>query len=445
MVQAHSDEAAERLLIAGASVRAAAHSALRAGYRPYAVDLFADLDLCECCPATRVAEYPSGLVAAAASLPSAAWFFTGGLENHADLVDEINLERELLGNPGPVLRKVRDPWQVADALRLHGLAAPELVTPRLTAAGHAATQDLSKPHGDASANAREPSVWLRKPLAGAGGCGIRKTETPSVRPARATRSRRFYYQRYIAGTPCSAVYVAAAGRAALLGVTRQLVGTAWCGASGFRYSGSIGPWPVSSAITESFARIGSCLAESFGLRGLFGVDAIVENEIVWPVEVNPRYTASIEVLERALGFHAVGMHVDACRHARLPAADAGPVTTGARRGRATSNPPSYGPAEGREPSADSPSPAGPFAGKAILFAPMDRIVAPLLLESIRELNRAESWPVVADIPAPGERILRGGPVVSVLAAADTIDDVERQLRARVRRVREYLEICPPGS
>ena len=36
-----------------------------------------------------------------------------------------------------------------------------------------------------------------------------------------------------------------------------------------------------------------------GLRGVFGIDAIVRNGVPWPVEVNPRYTASVEVIEIA--------------------------------------------------------------------------------------------------------------------------------------------------
>ena len=57
----------EHLLILGASVRAAAFSALRAGLRPWCVDLFADLDLRANCPALVIdaSRYPNGLAALA--------------------------------------------------------------------------------------------------------------------------------------------------------------------------------------------------------------------------------------------------------------------------------------------------------------------------------------------------------------------------------------------
>src|SRR5687768_18287737 len=48
-------------------------SAIRAGFGPIAIDLFADVDLAACCPAHRVepASYPAGLATLAALAPDA--------------------------------------------------------------------------------------------------------------------------------------------------------------------------------------------------------------------------------------------------------------------------------------------------------------------------------------------------------------------------------------
>ncbi len=48
----------------------------------------------------------------------------------------------------------------------------------------------------------------------------------------------------------SAVFLAAGGSAVLLGVTRQLVGCRWAGATGFRYVGSIGPLAIDRGQTR---------------------------------------------------------------------------------------------------------------------------------------------------------------------------------------------------
>ena len=104
----------------------------------------------------------------------------------------------------------------------------------------------------------------------------------------------------------SAVFLAAGGSAVLLGVTRQLVGCRWAGATGFRYVGSIGPLEIDRGLRRQFQRIGDCLADAFDMCGLFGIDAIVSGTDVWTIEVNPRLTASVEILERATGLAAIG-------------------------------------------------------------------------------------------------------------------------------------------
>ena len=53
----------DNLLIFGASTRAAAFSALRAGLRPWCADLFGDADLVSRCPTIRMpaGDYPHGI------------------------------------------------------------------------------------------------------------------------------------------------------------------------------------------------------------------------------------------------------------------------------------------------------------------------------------------------------------------------------------------------
>src|SRR5438034_199420 len=68
-----------------------------------------------------------------------------------------------------------------------------------------------------------PGRWLIKPRQGAGGKGIRHHRA-SAAPR---RDRRFYYQEYIEGENCAAIYVGHPSETRLLGVTRQLVGESW--------------------------------------------------------------------------------------------------------------------------------------------------------------------------------------------------------------------------
>ena len=99
----------------------------------------------------------------------------------------------------------------------------------------------------------------------------------------------------------------------LIGITEQLVGTHWPGVLPFRYVGSIGPLEISGPLRAELTRVGSLLRNEFHLRGIFGVDAIIRDESVWIIEVNPRYTASVEILEQTLNVDSLTLHVSSCR------------------------------------------------------------------------------------------------------------------------------------
>ena len=87
-----------RLLLIGASVRAAAFSALRAQLTPTGADLFADSDLEACCPIVRIeaSSYPGAVRELARAAPPSPWMYAGGLEHHPELIDLIAAEREKL-------------------------------------------------------------------------------------------------------------------------------------------------------------------------------------------------------------------------------------------------------------------------------------------------------------------------------------------------------------
>ncbi len=176
----------------------------------------------------------------------------------------------------------------------------------------------------------------------------------------------------------AALFVAGAGETRLLGVTRQLVGEAWLHAGPFQYCGSIGPLELDARQHREMERLGDVLATGCGLRGLFGVDGVWRDGTFWPVEVNPRYTASVEVLERATGLKALAWH----RRAFDPAVPAVPEPTGA---------------------------PAVVVGKAILFA-RETVTFPTNwswnLSPVNEMTR------YADLPDAGQRIEARRPIMT---------------------------------
>jgi uncharacterized protein len=366
------------LTIVGASVRAAACSAVRAGFSVYAGDMFADVDLRRCCEATQVTDYPDGLAAILRGPQAGGWMYTGGLENEPALIREMSQIRPLWGNSVDVLRRVRHPKSVTAALRAAALPCPQVAFD--------------------AADVPRDGTWLRKPFRSAGGVRISVWgRHPTADSGSATH---YYFQRHIEGLSCSAVYVAAGGKARLLGMTRQLIGAAWAGARDFRYCGSIGPLDAPPVVASGFAEIGTVLARRFELVGLFGVDAVVNARGVWPVEVNPRYPASAELLDWAWGVPAVALHVAACEAGQLPS---------------------------------GPAPARHSCGKAIVFAPHRCVVSAELGARIGE-NDHRVGPTLADVPAPGTIIEAGWPIVTVLADAPDEQLVLEQLRRLAAQV-----------
>jgi predicted ATP-grasp superfamily ATP-dependent carboligase len=361
-------DAGDNLIILGASARAAAFSALRAGLRPWCIDLFADRDLQGRCPVMRLPPryYPDGFLETMRTELPGPWIYTGGMENRPDLVRRMARRRPLWGNGREELRRARDPLLVRRALLAAGLPAPAI---------HARAYELP-PSGR----------WLRKPYRGCGGAGIRFWAPGS--PGRDARSPG-YFQEFIDGDPCAALYVADGRRAWLLGLTRQLVGVGWAHAAPFGYCGSVGPLEIAEPLREELARLGRVLTLTCGLRGLFGVDGVLRDDRFWAVEVNPRYTASVEVHEYATGIKMLDWHAWVFTRGALPRPAAPPA------------PPRFD------------------VGKAVLFARTDLVFptdGPWSAE-LRSPTPPHEPPSFADIPAAGERIAAGRPVLTFFTRA----------------------------
>lgn len=353
-------DARPHVLIAGVSTRALAESAARAGYRVTAVDAFGDADLRAVAEVTAFsrdggAPFTPGRAAEAARASGAALAaYVSNFENYPEAVAAFSRGRRLLGNAPAVLQQVRNPLLLMRTLAARGFAVP-------------ATRASPPPPK------LDGRRWLLKPRRSGGGHGT------SPWHAGQAVSRRAYLQERIAGVPGSVAFVADGRRAVVLGLSRQLVGERAFGARGFRYSGSLlaasGP-PLFERQAELFERaivLAAAVTESFGLVGLNGIDFIARNGVPVPIEVNPRYSASMELVERAAGASLFALHVEAC---------AGRLTAAPRLA------------------------AGVF-GKAIVYARQDVLVD----DPARWIDAA-----LADVPHAGERIRRGHPICTVLAA-----------------------------
>ncbi len=393
------------LIAVGASVRAFTCSAARAGWTVHAADLFGDADLRGVAATTVAAgtcgglRYPQSLVAAVTGLPAAPWCYTGGLENHPDVISAIAAERPLLGTSAAAARAVRDHAWLADVLRTAGIGFPATFT--------------------TPAAVPRDGTFLVKPRASAGGRGIAAWD-------RLTDDRdpeTHVWQRWVMGESWAAAFVIPrVGSGRLWAVSRQLVGLDWCHARPFAYCGSLDlPLPrVPPHIRTSLDRLGHALAAAcapLGLAGLIGADVVIDaSGGVHLIEVNPRPTASMELVERSTGESLAAVHVAACHGeaAALPTLCA----------------------------------TDTFWGKAVLFTTDDTVIDAArhasLLRACQPLTADEAaWPMLADIPCVGTAIPAAAPLLTVFAAAEGHAPVLDRLRRRAAAIDAVLSAGEP--
>jgi predicted ATP-grasp superfamily ATP-dependent carboligase len=276
-------------------------------------------------------------------------------------------DRVLLGNEPGTLRRVRDPGGLFQHLARGGFAVP----------------DTRRPGDSLPAGGR----WLVKPARGGGGQGVRLHSGEALAASQ-------ILQELVEGVSASASFVADGQRSVILGWTEQRHRP-----GSFRYAGNVLPLAGGRAAWREVEAIADALTREYGLRGLNGFDFVLRGERPVPLEVNPRYCASMELVERAAGTSLFGLHLAAC--------------------------------EGRLPARPTLAP-GAF-GKAIVYAPRP-LVAP---DTTEWLARG-----VRDVPHPGEAIRAGHPVCTVLAASATRALCDETLAAETEWV---LARCAPAS
>jgi predicted ATP-grasp superfamily ATP-dependent carboligase len=158
---------------------------------------------------------------------------------------------------------------------------------------------------------------------------------------------------------------------------------------------------------ELYARaiaLADALTREFGLVGVNGIDFIARRGTPYPIEVNPRYTAAMELVERVYDLSIFEIHARACA-GHLPPFDL--AGQRARRGPST-------------------------VGKAILYARED-----VVLGDTRPWLDDDS---VRDISAPGERCRRGQPICTIFAAGRGAAACRAALGHRATALYAQLEV-----
>lgn len=376
-----------RILITGVSTRALAESAKRAGYDFLTLDYFGDYDQKSWCENYSLkrdfgqAYGPAGLYEASRRLKYDAVVYTASLENAPRIVGKLAAgagragepgwnarAQALLGNTPEVLARVRH------GPTLFGFLISQGPAPLTLEARQA--KNLKDPPAE--------QRWLRKPIRSGGGHDI--SFWPGNRPPGAG----FVLQQYVPGRSCSAAFIANGRDAVVLGMSEQWIGRAEFGGQDFAYCGNLYPLPgyegaAGAGLVGDLTATVTALTREFGLVGLNGLDFVLSQGRAWPVEVNPRYSASMELVELATGLSMFDWHVRSTRDGELPGAS--------------------------DVSHSPRSAGGPeYYGRAILYAERD-CRAP---DTTGWADRG-----IRDVPFPGEWIAKGSPICTLLASGAT--------------------------
>src|SRR5262245_48999499 len=292
------------LVLVGMNVRPLAQSAVKAGFEVVAIDAFGFLDLPAQARCLSLAHDLGGLfpvhpgiwrtrlAQAVRSQSAGSLAYSGGFESLPDLVAEMSVEHELLGNSPSSLRAVRDPSRLRDVVFSAGLKTPQILPPG------------ARP---------DPGVrWLRKPLKSGNGFDIEPWE--GIVPD----DPETIVQRWVDGIPHSASFIANGYEAQVFAITHQLSGDPAFGAQGFAYAGNLLIPNPDARLLERLNLLAKALTQAFGLVGLNGIDFVLNGEQVSILEVNPRYSASMELVEEALKVPLLEWHTAGCRQQSLP-------------------------------------------------------------------------------------------------------------------------------
>ncbi len=277
-------------LVVGVTGRALAQSAARGGHRVVVLDYFADRDTCATAAACRAVVSPRALRfdgprllrEAALLAPGADMVYGSGFEGRVPLLERLAAGRRLRGNPTTALSSVRDPAQLFPLLHRLGIRSPEV-------------QSGAPP---------DPTGWLTKHPGGAGGTRVRHADR-----------RRYpagtYYQRFLPGRVCSALFLADGHRPFIIGFNEQWTTSARPGLP-FLYGGAVSRVPLPPGIAADLTDRIDALVAATGLIGLNGVDFLLHDETWWLLEINPRPTATMELYDPDYPRGLFDAHLLAC-------------------------------------------------------------------------------------------------------------------------------------
>lgn len=267
-------------LVISQSGRALAASARMAGLSVHVLDGYADLDTvaatasCQAVPGDANGLLPAELLdrlAAFRGRPLLGVLYGSGLEAGYEVLAFLGRHFSLLGNDAAVVRMCKEPASFFPMLARLGIPCPETCF----------SPPVTNPAG---------ADWIMKRTGASGGGHIRSWNTDLVISVDAG----YYFQKKISGRCFSVVFLADTRDAIIIGFN-----TIWPVApekNDFRYLGARTEFNLPDKMTRDLTDITHTLVRELQLKGLCGLDVIMDEQgQCYVLEINPRPTATFEL------------------------------------------------------------------------------------------------------------------------------------------------------
>lgn len=289
------------ILLVGASVRAAAESAVRAGIPVIACDLFGDRNTKNVSQAWIPLGKPLMPKDISVVKNCSETVIAGGLAGGYQTL--VELTSEFRGADPLLMDRVSDPKFLSDLASKSSVRFPAFCFPASGRLGSSRWPRSSKQRALVKTRSSSGGLgvrWASETAIPATGqtphSGALAESTPKTTSVPAALEHDAYIQRFVAGRSLGATFIGNGHQSLLLGVCRSLKKR--IGEHPFVYSGSVGPI-YEDRISDAAQRVGNRFVESTGFLGPFNLDFIDDGNQVWLLEINPRWSASMEIIELA--------------------------------------------------------------------------------------------------------------------------------------------------
>jgi predicted ATP-grasp superfamily ATP-dependent carboligase len=226
-------------------------------------------------------------------------------------------------------------------------------------------------------------IFLRKKIGGCGGTHITYAN-------QSVHSEDCYYQQYIDGRSISLLFLANHRDIEVIGFNEQWISPSI--SEPFRYGGAVSNIDLPSHVQHQLIDAAKKLTKTYELVGLNSLDAILKDDMIFVLEINPRLSATVDLYDYCYN-NLIERHIKVCLQNIKDSVDEKIhyVTTSSK-------------------------------AHAIVYADFNCIV-PINFE----------WPDwVVDTPKELTEVLSYEPLCTVLAVADNAEEAKQLAHIRVR-------------